>query len=87
MTNKYYTDGDFRRREHHRMHPIAGFEMILWEDYKSRDKVEGLIVFPKYNFKPQHILGTFCDVPDNKVAICYIIWLPIALPGSCIKYL
>ena len=22
--------------------------------------------------------------PDNKVAICYIIWLPIALPGFCI---
>ena len=33
--------------------PIAGFEMILREDYKSRDEVEGLIFFPKYHFKPQ----------------------------------
>ena len=33
--------------------PIAGFEMILREDYKSRDEVEGLINFPKYHFKPQ----------------------------------
>ena len=33
--------------------PIAGFEMILREDYKSRDEVEGLIIFPKYHFKPQ----------------------------------
>ena len=33
--------------------PIAGFEMILREDYKSRDEVEGLIFFPKYYFKPQ----------------------------------
>ena len=32
---------------------IAGFEMILREDYKSRDEVEGLIFFPKYHFKPQ----------------------------------
>ena len=36
--------------------PIAGFEMILREDYKSRDEVselevEGLIIFPKYHFK------------------------------------
>ena len=30
-----------------------GFEMILREDYKSRDEVEGLIIFPKYHFKPQ----------------------------------
>ena len=29
------------------------------------------------------ILGTFRDVPDNKVAICYIVWLPIAFPGFC----
>ena len=60
--------------------PIAGFEMILREDYKSRDEVEGLIIFPKYHFKPQDT-GTFRDVPDNKVAICYIVWLPITLPG------
>ena len=33
--------------------PIAGFEMILREDYKSRDEVEELIFFPKYHFKPQ----------------------------------
>ena len=33
--------------------PIAGFEMILREDYKSWDEVEGLIIFPKYHFKPQ----------------------------------
>ena len=33
--------------------PIAGFEMILREDYKSRDEVEGLIFFPKYHLKPQ----------------------------------
>ena len=33
--------------------PIAEFEMILREDYKSRDDVEGLIFFPKYHFKPQ----------------------------------
>ena len=30
-----------------------GVEMILREDYKSRDEVEGLIFFPKYHFKPQ----------------------------------
>lgn len=33
--------------------PIEGFEMILREDYKSRDEVEGLKIFPKYHFKPQ----------------------------------
>ena len=64
--------------------PIAGFEMILREDYKSRDEVEGLIIFPQYHFKKKtKILGTFRDVPDNKVAICYIVWLPIAFPGFC----
>ena len=50
--------------------PIAGFEMILRDLYSSRN----IISNPK-------ILGTFRDVPDNKVAICYIVWLPIALPG------
>ena len=63
----HYTDGDFRRREHHGM---------------SRDEVEGFI---HVIISDPKILGKFCDVPDNKVAICYIIWLPIALPGFCIK--
>ena len=50
---QHYTDGDFWRREHHGMFLSPGFEMILREDYKSRDEVEGLIFFPKYHFKPQ----------------------------------
>ena len=48
-----YTDGDFWRREHHGMFLSRGLKMILREDYKSRDEVEGLIFFPKYHFKPQ----------------------------------
>ena len=47
--------------------------MILREDYKSRDEVEGLLIFPKYHFKSQD--KTFRDVPENKVTICYITWL------------
>ena len=54
--------------------PIAEFEMIL-RTYN----------LPAISFTNPKILGTFCDVSDNKVAICYIIWLPIALPGFCIS--
>ena len=39
---------------------------------------------PLISFQTPEILGTFCDAPDNKVTICYIVWLPIALPGFCI---
>ena len=53
MSVLHYTDGDFWRMGTSRNVPIAGFEMILREDYKSRDEVEGLIFFPKYHFKPQ----------------------------------
>ena len=49
----HYTDGDLLEEGTSRNVPIAGFEMILREDYKSRDEVEGLIFFPKYHFKPQ----------------------------------
>ena len=31
--------------------PIAGFEMILREDYKSRDEVEALIIGPEISFQ------------------------------------
>ena len=31
--------------------PIAGFEMILREDYKSRDEVEGLYILPEISFQ------------------------------------
>ena len=52
---------------------------IISPETKSRDlySSRNIISNPK-------ILGTFRDVPDNKVAICYIVWLPIApiaLPG------
>ena len=39
---------------------------------------------PIAGFENPKILGTFREVPDNKVAICYIVWLPIALPSFCI---
>ena len=60
--------------------PIAGLKWywgkIISPETKSRDlySSRNIISNPK-------ILGTFRDVPDNKVAICYIVWLPIALPG------
>ena len=49
---------------------------IISPETKSKDlySSRNIILNPK-------ILGTFRDVPDNKVAICYIVWLPIALPG------
>ena len=76
--DKHYTDGDFWRREHHGMFLSRGLKwywgkIISPETNSSRN----IISNPK-------ILGTFRDVPDNKVAICYIVWLPIApiaLPG------
>ena len=80
----YYTDGDFWRREHHGMFLSRGLKWywgkIISPETKSRDlySSRNIISNPK-------ILGTFRDVPDNKVAICYIVWLPppppIALPG------
>ena len=78
-----YTDGDFWRREHHGMFLSRGLKWywgkIISPKTKSRDlySSRNIISNPK-------ILGTFRDVPDNKVAICYIVWLPIApiaLPG------
>ena len=77
---EYYTDGDFWRREHHGMFLSRGLKWywgkIISPETKSRDlySSRNIISNPK-------ILGTFRDVPDNKVAICYIVWLPIALPG------
>ena len=79
----HYTDGDFWRREHHGMFLSRGLKWywgkIISPETKSRDlySSRNIISNPK-------ILGTFRDVPDNKVAICYIVWLPIApiaLPG------
>ena len=79
----YYTDGDSWRREHHGMFLSRGLTWywgkIISPETKSRDlySSRNIISNPK-------ILGTFRDVPDNKVAICYIVWLPIApiaLPG------
>ena len=79
----HYTDGDFWRREHHGMFLSRGLKWywgkIISPETKSRDLYSSLNIIsnPK-------ILGTFRDVPDNKVAICYIVWLPIApiaLPG------
>ena len=60
--------------------PIAGFEMILREDISPETKSRDLYSSRNIISNPK-ILGTFRDVPDNKVAICYIVWLPIALPG------
>ena len=80
---EHYTDGDFWRREHHGMFLSRGLKWywgkIISPETKSRDlySSRNIISNPK-------ILGTFRDVPDNKVAICYIVWLPIApiaLPG------
>ena len=77
---QHYTDGDFWRREHHGMFLSRGLKWywgkIISPETKSRDlySSRNIISNPK-------ILGTFRDVPDNKVAICYIVWLPIALPG------
>ena len=79
----HYTDGDFWRREHHGMFLSRGLKWywgkIISPETKSRDlySSRNIISNPK-------IVGTFRDVPDNKVAICYIVWLPIApiaLPG------
>ena len=76
----HYTDGDFWRREHHGMFLSRGLKWywgkIISPETKSRDlySSRNIISNPK-------ILGTFRDVPDNKVAICYIVWLPIALPS------
>ena len=72
--------GDFWRREHHGMFLSRVLKWywgkIISPETKSRDlySSRNIISNPK-------ILGTFRDVPDNKVAICYIVWLPIALPG------
>ena len=77
---QHYTDGDFWRREHHGMFLSRGLKWywgkIISPETKSRDlySSRNIISNPK-------ILGTIRDVPDNKVAICYIVWLPIALPG------
>ena len=46
--------------------------MILREDYKYRDFVSS-----QNSISKPKILETFCDVPDNKVAICNIIWLSL----------
>ena len=56
---------------------IAGFEMILREDFKSRDEVEGLIIFPKHHFKPQDTVHSVM-FPTTKVPLSYK-WLPITL--------
>ena len=79
----HYTDGDFWRREHHGMFPSRGLKWywgkIISPETKSRD-----LYFSRNIISNPKILGTFHDVPDNKVAICYIVWLPIApiaLPG------
>ena len=77
---EHYTDGNFWRREHHGMFLSRGLKWywgkIISPETKSRDFYSSRNIIS--NTK---ILGTFRDVPDNKVAICYIVWLPIALPG------
>ena len=86
----HYTDGDFWRREHHGMFLSRGLKWYWGKIISPRDEVERLIIFPKISFQNPKILGTFGDVPDNKVTICYIIWLPIDLPGfwiSCTNFL
>ena len=53
--------------------PIAGFEMILREDYKSRDEVEGLIIFPKYHFKPQDTRNiSWCSRQQSRHLLYYM---------------
>ena len=52
--------------------PIAGFEMILREDYKSRDEVEGLVIFPKEHFKSQDGNIPWCSRQQSHHLLYYM---------------
>ena len=62
--------------------PIAGFEMILREDYKSQDEVEGLIIFPKYHFKPQDTRNILWCSRQQSRHLLYYMASPLPCPAS-----
>ena len=45
--------------------------MILREDYKSRDEVEGLMIFPKYHFKSQDIHSVMFPTTKSPSVMLY----------------
>ena len=57
--------------------------MILREDYKSRDEVEGLIFFPKYHFNPQETRNIPCNMfPTTKSPSVILYGSPLPFPAS-----